>query len=78
MSLKPKRVDFTTTWADLKETVKGVITFSNVPRTTWNDRFTGELPSRRLSLVSATNFVLKESYSMASNSFSPLFDESHV
>ncbi len=41
MSLKPKRVDFTTTWADLKETVKGVITFSNVPRATWNDRFTG-------------------------------------
>ena len=41
MSLKPKRVDFNTTWADLKETVKGVITFSNVPRATWNDRFTG-------------------------------------
>ena len=30
MSLKPKRVDFDTTWASLKETVKGVITFSNV------------------------------------------------
>jgi hypothetical protein len=42
MSLKPKRVDFGTTWADLKETVKGVITFSNVPRATWNDRFTGK------------------------------------
>ena len=43
MSLKPKRVDFDTTWASLKETVKGVITFSNVPRATWNDRFTGKL-----------------------------------
>ena len=42
MSLKPKRVDFDTTWASLKETVKGVITFSNVPRATWNDRFTGK------------------------------------
>ena len=41
MSLKPKRVDFDTTWASLKETVKGVITFSNVARATWNDRFTG-------------------------------------
>jgi len=40
MSLKPKRVDFDTTWSSLKETVKGVITFSNVPRATWNDRFT--------------------------------------
>ena len=43
MSLKPKRVDFDTTWASLKETVKGVITFSNVPRATWNDRFTGKI-----------------------------------
>ena len=42
MSLKPKRVDFDTTWSSLKETVKGVITFSNVPRATWNDRFTGK------------------------------------
>lgn len=39
MSLKPKRVDFTTTWNDLQETVKGVITLGNVPRGTWNDRF---------------------------------------
>jgi len=39
MSLKPKRVDFNSTWKDLKETVKGVITFSNVPRAVWNDRF---------------------------------------
>ena len=41
MSLKPKRVDFATTWATLKETIQGVITFSNVPRAVWNDRFTG-------------------------------------
>ena len=39
MSLKPKRVDFTSTWNDLQETVKGVITLGNVPRGTWNDRF---------------------------------------
>ena len=42
MSLKPKRVDFNSTWSDLRDTVKGVITFSNVPRTVWNDRFTGK------------------------------------
>jgi len=39
MSLKPKRVDFTPTWAELQETVKGVITLGSVPRSTWNDRF---------------------------------------
>lgn len=39
MSLKPKRVDFTRTWDVLQETVKGVITLANVPRATWNDRF---------------------------------------
>ena len=39
MSLKPKRVDFPSTWAELQETVKGVITLGNVPRGTWNDRF---------------------------------------
>jgi len=39
MSLKPKRVDFTQTWSELQETVKGVITLGNVPRGTWNDRF---------------------------------------
>lgn len=39
MSLKPKRVDFTRTWQALQETVKGVITLSYVPRTTWYDRF---------------------------------------
>lgn len=39
MSLKPKRVDFVATWADLKETVKGVVTLGNIPRTVWNNRF---------------------------------------
>lgn len=39
MSLKPKRVDFGDTWAVLKETVRGVITLSDVPRVVWNDRF---------------------------------------
>ena len=37
--IEPKRVDFTSTWSDLQETVKGVITLGNVPRQTWNDRF---------------------------------------
>ncbi len=40
MSLKPKRVDFAQTWQSLRETLIGVITFSSVPRATWNDRFT--------------------------------------
>ncbi|BES92469.1 unnamed protein product [Nesidiocoris tenuis] len=40
MSLKPKRVDFQETWLELKETVNAVITLGNVPRSTWNDRFT--------------------------------------
>ncbi|KAL1115891.1 hypothetical protein AAG570_006180 [Ranatra chinensis] len=39
MSLKPKHVDFHETWGVLQETVKGVITLGNVPRSTWNDRF---------------------------------------
>ncbi|XP_069703724.1 cullin-2 isoform X1 [Periplaneta americana] len=39
MSLKPKRVNFHETWDVLQETVKGVITLGNVPRATWNDRF---------------------------------------
>ena len=44
MSLKPKPVDFNNTWANLKETVKGVITLSSgVSRAVWNDRFTGTL-----------------------------------
>uniref|UniRef100_A0A1B6HVB3 Cullin-2 n=1 Tax=Homalodisca liturata TaxID=320908 RepID=A0A1B6HVB3_9HEMI len=39
MSLKPKKVDFNQTWDVLQETVKGVITLGNVPRSIWNDRF---------------------------------------
>ncbi|XP_033762061.1 cullin-2-like isoform X2 [Pecten maximus] len=39
MSLRPRRVDFDTTWVNLLETVKGVITCAQVPRATWNDRF---------------------------------------
>ena len=39
MSLKPKRVDFCSTWKDLKETVEGVVTLGNIPRTVWNNRF---------------------------------------
>lgn len=39
MSLKPKRVDFARTWDVLQETIKGVITLANIPRATWNDRF---------------------------------------
>ncbi|XP_076183973.1 cullin 2 [Ptiloglossa arizonensis] len=39
MSLKPKRVNFKQTWNVLEETVKCIITLSNVPRATWNDRF---------------------------------------
>ncbi|XP_015111572.1 cullin-2 [Diachasma alloeum] len=39
MSLKPKKVDFSQTWEVLQETVKGVITLADVPRSTWNDRF---------------------------------------
>ena len=40
--MKPKRVDFAQTWGTLKETISGVITFKTVPRSVWNDRFTGE------------------------------------
>ncbi|XP_034937978.1 cullin-2 [Chelonus insularis] len=39
MSLKPKKVDFGQTWGVLQETVKSVITLADVPRSTWNDRF---------------------------------------
>jgi cullin 2 len=42
MSLKPKRVDFVAVWDVLRETLSGVITFSSVPRSTWNDRFSGK------------------------------------
>ncbi|XP_077979355.1 cullin-2-like [Glandiceps talaboti] len=39
MSLKPRVVDFDETWGKLLETVEGVIKLGNVPRATWNDRF---------------------------------------
>ena len=39
MSLKTKRVDFVTTWADLKETVIGFVTLGNVPHSVWYNRF---------------------------------------
>ena len=39
MSLKPKVVDFTTIWNELQQTVQGVITLADVPRSIWNDRF---------------------------------------
>lgn len=39
MSLRPKRVNFDTTWAQLKETVEGVVTLGKVKRQVWNDRF---------------------------------------
>ncbi|GAB0088443.1 Cullin [Sergentomyia squamirostris] len=39
MSLKPKRVDFDETWEGLRETVKEVVTLSNVKRDIWNNRF---------------------------------------
>ena len=39
MSLKPRRVDFDQTWAQLLETVRGVITCGRVQRAVWNDRF---------------------------------------
>ncbi|ENN72501.1 hypothetical protein HUJ04_001100 [Dendroctonus ponderosae] len=39
MSLKPRLVDFNSTWGAIKETITGVITLDHVPRTVWNDRF---------------------------------------
>lgn len=39
MSLKPRKVDFESTWTTLLETVKGVVTCAKVGRATWNDRF---------------------------------------
>ncbi|CAG0891452.1 unnamed protein product [Cyprideis torosa] len=40
MSLRPRRVDFQAVWDELKETVDGVITLSDVPKKIWSDRFT--------------------------------------
>lgn len=39
MSLKPRNVDFTETWANLKETVAGVVGLRAVERSVWNTRF---------------------------------------
>ncbi|XP_066149057.1 cullin-2 isoform X1 [Euwallacea fornicatus] len=39
MSLKPRQVDFNSTWGAIRDTIKGVITLDHVPRTVWNDRF---------------------------------------
>ncbi|KAJ8707614.1 hypothetical protein PYW07_011291 [Mythimna separata] len=39
MSLKPRNVDFTETWAHLKETVAGVVGLRAVERSVWNTRF---------------------------------------
>lgn len=39
MSLKPKEVDFVSTWTALEETVRNVVTLQPVPRPIWNDRF---------------------------------------
>ncbi|XP_043260873.1 cullin-2 [Colletes gigas] len=39
MSLKPKQINFKQTWNLLEETAKCIITLSNVPRATWNARF---------------------------------------
>ncbi|XP_046975858.1 cullin-2 [Vanessa cardui] len=39
MSLKPRNVDFQETWANLKETVAGVVALRAVERAVWNTRF---------------------------------------
>ncbi|XP_049886937.1 cullin-2-like [Pectinophora gossypiella] len=39
MSLKPRNVDFQETWANLKETVAGVVGLKSVERSVWNTRF---------------------------------------
>ncbi|KAI5640127.1 cullin family domain-containing protein [Phthorimaea operculella] len=39
MSLKPRNVDFQETWANLKETVAGVVGLKPVERCVWNTRF---------------------------------------
>ncbi|KAF0288450.1 Cullin-2 [Amphibalanus amphitrite] len=39
MSLRPRQVDFDTTWGGIRETLSGVITLGAVPRDVWNDRF---------------------------------------
>ncbi|KAG6443906.1 cullin-2 [Manduca sexta] len=39
MSLKPRNIDFQETWANLKETVAGVVGLKSVDRMVWNTRF---------------------------------------
>jgi hypothetical protein len=45
MSLKPRRVDFDSSWTLLLETVRKVITCARIERITWNDRFSYPLRS---------------------------------
>ena len=79
MSLKPKRVDFNSTWKDLKETVKGVITFSNVPRAVWNDRFSGiffVIFSKQFGLqIFYISFISSDVYSLCVAYPEPLADK---
>ena len=79
MSLKPKRVDFNSTWKDLKETVKGVITFSNVPRAVWNDRFSGiffVIFSKQFGLqIIYISFISSDVYSLCVAYPEPLADK---
>ena len=79
MSLKPKRVDFNSTWKDLKETVKGVITFSNVPRAVWNDRFSGiffVIFSKQFGLqILYISFISSDVYSLCVAYPEPLADK---
>ena len=39
MSLKPRQVDFESTWATLKQTCESVTRLRKVKRDEWNDRF---------------------------------------
>ncbi|XP_031562580.1 cullin-2-like [Actinia tenebrosa] len=39
MSLKPRVVDFNSTWNKILETLKAVLTLDKIPRPVWNDRF---------------------------------------
>lgn len=39
MSLKPRRVNFTEKWQELKETIKEVITLVHVKKDIWSNRF---------------------------------------
>lgn len=39
MSLKPRQVDFESTWSTLRTTCQSVIRLGQVQRAVWNDRF---------------------------------------